>query len=168
MGKRPDGEARRGRISLVDLRLRSNEARGPLARKPSRLRSSYGGQAGRQVFWPQPLLARHAKPASGILAPVRKHPRRLGCGQTLATDCRCACHRNLDTFRLSVRSNRNNHARVYCFKDCKNAFSVVILLCCKANCLIWQKMKDILSPKMNRATEALWLFGRIGSRLIRM
>ena len=29
--QRPDGEARRRRISLVDLRLRSNEARGPLA-----------------------------------------------------------------------------------------------------------------------------------------
>ena len=53
-------------ISLVDLRLRSNKARGPLARKPY----------GRQVFWPQPLLARHSKPALGMLV-----PRRLGCGQ---------------------------------------------------------------------------------------
>ncbi|EEF62732.1 hypothetical protein Cflav_PD5367 [Pedosphaera parvula Ellin514] len=49
--KRPDGKARRRRISLVDLRLRSNAARRPLARKPS----------GRRCFWPQPALARPSR-----------------------------------------------------------------------------------------------------------
>jgi len=64
--QRPYGEARGRRISLMDLRLRSNEARGPLARKPCR----------RPCFWPQPSLARLAKPAAGI-----DLPPRLGCGQ---------------------------------------------------------------------------------------
>src|SRR5687767_15899767 len=69
--KRPDGEARRGRISLVDLRLRSNEASRPFPRKPS----------GRRVFRPRPALARTLQPAAGLLVPVRKHPRRLGRSQ---------------------------------------------------------------------------------------
>src|SRR5687767_16032225 len=64
--KRPDGEARRGRISLVDLRLRSNEASRPFPRKPS----------GRRVFWPRPALARTLQPAAGM-----RGPRRLGHGQ---------------------------------------------------------------------------------------
>src|SRR6266446_2757422 len=65
-GKRPDGEAGRRRISLVDLRLRSNEARRPFPRKPS----------GRQVFCPWPALVRSAQPAAGML-----RPRRLGHSQ---------------------------------------------------------------------------------------
>jgi len=64
--QRPDGEARRRRISSLDLRLRSNEARRPLARKPS----------GRRVFCPWPALARSLQPALGMLG-----PRRLGHSQ---------------------------------------------------------------------------------------
>src|SRR5436190_4815208 len=65
-GKRPDGEARQWRISLVDLGLRSNEVRRSFARKPS----------GRQVFCPWPALARSLQPAAGMLL-----PRRLGHSQ---------------------------------------------------------------------------------------
>jgi len=64
--QRPDGEAQRRRISSLDLRLRSNEARRPLARKPS----------GRRVFCPWPALARSLQPALGMLG-----PRRLGHSQ---------------------------------------------------------------------------------------
>jgi len=64
--QRPDGEARRRRISSLDLRLRSNKARRPLARKPS----------GRRVFCPWPALARSLQPALGMLG-----PRRLGHSQ---------------------------------------------------------------------------------------
>jgi len=64
--QRPDGEAQRRRISSLDLRLRSNEARRPLARKPS----------GRRVFCPWPALARSLQPALGML-----RPRRLGHSQ---------------------------------------------------------------------------------------
>ena len=64
--KRLDGEARRRRISLVDLRLRSNEARRPFPRKPS----------GRRVFCLRPALARPSQPAAGML-----RPRRLGRSQ---------------------------------------------------------------------------------------
>jgi len=53
--------ARRRRISLVDLRLRSNEARRPFPRKPS----------GRRVFCPWPALARSLQPAAGRCAPPR-------------------------------------------------------------------------------------------------
>src|SRR5215218_9302943 len=60
---RVDGEARRRRISLVDLRLRSNEASRPVARKPS----------GRQVFCLWPALAQSLQPAAGM-----RGPRRLG------------------------------------------------------------------------------------------
>src|SRR5216684_1414853 len=65
-GKRPDGEARRRRISLVDLRLRSNEVRRPFPRKPS----------GRRVFWPWPALTRSLRPAAGM-----RGTRRLGHSQ---------------------------------------------------------------------------------------
>jgi hypothetical protein len=40
-----------------------------------------GGQAGRRVFCLRPALARSSQPAAGMLAPVRKHPRRLGHSQ---------------------------------------------------------------------------------------
>ena len=60
-GKRPDGEARRGRIPFMGLRLRSNEARRSFARKPS----------GRRVFCPWPALARSSQPAAGMLRPRR-------------------------------------------------------------------------------------------------
>src|SRR5260221_2847861 len=53
--------ARRRRISLVDLRLRSNEARRPFPQKPS----------GRRVFCPWPALARSLQPAAGRCAPPR-------------------------------------------------------------------------------------------------
>ena len=59
-------QARRRRISLVDLRLRSNEARRPFPRKPS----------GRRVFCPWPALARSLQPAAGMLG-----TRRLGHSQ---------------------------------------------------------------------------------------
>src|SRR6266478_2519154 len=45
--KWPDGEARRRRVSVADLRLRSNKARWPFPRKIS----------GRRVFCPWPALA---------------------------------------------------------------------------------------------------------------
>src|SRR6266849_168694 len=64
--KRPDGEARRRRISLVDRRLRSNEARRPFPRKP----------CGRRVFCPWPALARSLQPAAEMLG-----TRRLGHSQ---------------------------------------------------------------------------------------
>src|SRR5687768_3526864 len=64
--KRPDGEARRGRISLVDLRLRSNEASRPFPRKPS----GGGGFFGHGLPW----LGAYS-PLRGCLCP---------CGSTLA------------------------------------------------------------------------------------
>ncbi len=64
--ERPDGEARRRKISPVDLRLRSNKARRPFPRKPS----------GRRVFCPWPALAQSLQPAAGM-----RRPRRLGHSQ---------------------------------------------------------------------------------------
>ena len=78
--KRPYGEARRSRISLVDLRLRSNEARRPFARKPF----------GRRFFWPWPSLARPLQPAAGMLrcpcgstSPPRPRPKSLAAAPLL-------------------------------------------------------------------------------------
>lgn len=50
----------------MDLRLRSNEASGPVARKPS----------GRRVFCPWAALARSLQPAAGM-----RGPRRLAHSQ---------------------------------------------------------------------------------------
>jgi hypothetical protein len=82
--QRPYDEARRTRISLVDLRLRSNEARGSLARKPF----------GRQVFWPQPSLARHSKPALGILVSPRL-PQPTICFFTFLPDTAFICRHQI-------------------------------------------------------------------------
>ena len=60
-GEKAGWQARRRRISLVDLRLRSNEARRPFPRKPS----------GRRVFCPWPALARSLQPAAGRCARPR-------------------------------------------------------------------------------------------------
>ena len=73
MSKEPDDEARRGRIPIMGLRPRSNEASRLFARKPS----------GRQVFWLCAALARSLQPTMGMLLsrrlahnkyPLPQHP----------------------------------------------------------------------------------------------
>jgi len=59
--QRPDREARRRKIPLVGLRLRSNEARRPLPRKPS----------GRCGFWLWTSWSRTSQPAAGRFRPLR-------------------------------------------------------------------------------------------------
>jgi len=101
--QRPDGEARRRRISSLDLRLRSNKARRPLARKPS----------GRRVFCPWPALARSLQPALGMLG-----PRRLGHSQNPSPQDPAQFSDTLlerHTLRLSIfttPAKRQNHRRL--------------------------------------------------------
>ena len=64
MSKRLYGEARRRRIPLVGLRLRSNEARRPFPHQPF----------GRQVFWVWAALAQSSQPALGMLLLRRLAP----------------------------------------------------------------------------------------------